>query len=70
MPRRKESDVVAVVVRGLASSDRKVPFSSYITPRARDLLRDLAYEARTDQVALVSEALNLLFAKHRKPQVA
>lgn len=47
----------------------KVPFSSRITVAADQQLKAMAREGRS-QTELLAEALNLLFKKHGKDQVA
>jgi hypothetical protein len=47
-----------------------VQIATWQTPAAAKQLRILAAEEGTTQQALIAEALNLLFAKRGKPQIA
>jgi hypothetical protein len=48
----------------------RVAVSSWQTPETARQLRILAAEEGSTQQALMAEALNLLFVKYRKPQIA
>lgn len=48
----------------------RVQFSSWQTPETVRQLKILAAEQETTIQALTAEALNLLFAKHNKGQIA
>jgi hypothetical protein len=48
----------------------KVIISAYFDPAMRKQLAILAVEQDTSQAALIAEALNLLFKKHRRPPIA
>jgi hypothetical protein len=48
----------------------KVIISAYFDPAVRKQLAILAVEQDTSQAALIAEALNLLFEKHRRPPIA
>jgi hypothetical protein len=43
---------------------------SWHGPEVRKILRQIAYEQETTQQKIMQEALNLVFAKYGKPQVA
>jgi len=63
--RRRRPEAVRLMVLDEA---RKVPFSSYVSPQALATLQEISQEEGTPQVALVREALNLLFVKRGKPR--
>jgi len=62
----------AATAKAAARPDRegKVPMPFWTTAAARKQLRLLAAEEDGTQQSLMAEALNLLFAKYRKPPIA
>jgi len=48
----------------------KKPMMSWQDEAVLSLLRDIAYEQRTTQQALIAEGLNYVLAKYKKPTVA
>jgi hypothetical protein len=66
LPQPKPAD------RGTARPDRagRAPLPFWATTAAKKQLRLLAAEHDTNQQALMTEALNLLFRKYGKPPIA
>jgi len=48
----------------------KKPMMSWQDEAVLTLLRDIAYEQRTTQQALIAEGLNYVLAKYKKPTIA
>lgn len=46
------------------------PITAHFPPEVRDQLKIMAVERRTTMHKLIAEALNDLFAKHGKPEIA
>ena len=53
-----------------ASSPRLKQMTVQVKPRAQRAFRRLALDGGTTGIVLIAEALNLLFKKHKRPQVA
>ena len=52
------------------SREGKKPIQGFFPPEVRKQLKTLAIERDQNNQALIAEALNLLFMKHKKPPIA
>jgi hypothetical protein len=66
-PKRGATQIISVK---RPDREGRVPMPFWTTAPAKKQLRLLAAEEDTTQQYLMTEALNLLFQKHRKPPIA
>lgn len=84
MPRRPDLSAVTAAVQEAGQSrqakpsatgtrrrrENTVPLTVHVAPDVRTQVKILAAEQDTTVHALVCEGLNLVFAKHRRPEIA
>ena len=84
MPRRPDLSAVTAAVQeagrsraakpataaGARRRENTVPLTVHVGPDVRTQVKVLAAERSTTVHALVCEGLNMVFAKHRRPEIA